>query len=229
MTCSVVLDFASRRVLRSEGPVQTVLLPPGSTLKPFVLSALLDSGKLTVSEAIPCPLRLIIAGRSFSCTHPRMATPLTAAPAIAYSCNHFVAAVAKRFAPGELARYLAHAGFAAARVKPATDQVLQSLGVQHIAVTPNDLVFAYRGLAAGAHPAILEGLESAVEFGTAQGAAVKGMRVAGKTGTAPGNAAWFAGFAPSRQPRAVVVVLAGGRSGGADAAPLAAKLLEGLR
>jgi cell division protein FtsI/penicillin-binding protein 2 len=74
------------------------------------------------------------------------------------------------------------------------------------------------------------GLEGAVEFGTAQLARVPGIAVAGKTGsvqTAAGaGIAWFAGFAPSRSPRVVVTVMLQGHSGGADAAPVAAKLLE---
>jgi cell division protein FtsI/penicillin-binding protein 2 len=38
--------------------------------------------------------------------------------------------------------------------------------------------------------------------------------------------AWFAGFAPSREPSAVVTVMLQGRSGGADAAPVAGRILE---
>jgi len=103
---------------------------------------------------------------------------------------------------------------------------LQALGEHGIAVTPSDLVLAWQALAARAHGPILEGLEGAVEFGTAQRARVPGFTVAGKTGTAPGNAAWFAGFAPSRNARFIAVVLAPGHSGGADAAPLAAELFR---
>jgi cell division protein FtsI/penicillin-binding protein 2 len=80
---------------------------------------------------------------------------------------------------------------------------------------------------------ILAGLEGAVDFGTAQLARVSGFRVAGKTGTtrsAAGNSiAWFAGFLPSRAPDTVVTVMLAGRSGGADAAPVAAQILEAYR
>ena len=66
-----------------------------------------------------------------------------------------------------------------------------------------------------------------MEFGTAQRAAVKGLVVAGKTGsvrTAAGaHIAWFAGFTADM----VVVVMLQGRSGGADAAPEAAEVLRG--
>jgi len=224
MTCSILMDFATRRILRASGPVQAIVAPPGSTLKPFVLSALLDAGKIRANEKIPCPIELVIKGRSFSCSHPAMASPMTVATAIAYSCNTFIARVAERFAPGELARYLAHAGLAASRVRGITDQRLQALGVEHVSAALSDLEFGYHTLATRSNPAILEGLEGAVEYGTAQGAQLERMKVAGKTGSAPGNAAWFAGFAPSRGPRAILVVLTGGKSGGADAAPLSRDL-----
>jgi cell division protein FtsI/penicillin-binding protein 2 len=72
---------------------------------------------------------------------------------------------------------------------------------------------------------IMEGLEGAVAFGSAQGAQLKNMQVAGKTGSAfPW--AWFAGFAPSRNPEVAVVAIVEGRSGGADAAPVAGEMLR---
>jgi len=52
---------------------------------------------------------------------------------------------------------------------------------------------------------ILDGMEDAVEYGTAQLARLEGIKVAGKTGsirTADGaRLAWFGGFAPSRSPK----------------------------
>jgi penicillin-binding protein 2 len=70
-------------------------------------------------------------------------------------------------------------------------------------------------------------MEEAVEFGTSQLARVPGATVAGKTGSVPSaRVAWFAGFAPSRAPSVVVVVMLQGRSGGADAAPIAARILQ---
>ena len=80
---------------------------------------------------------------------------------------------------------------------------------------------------------ILEGMEDAVEYGTAQLARLDGIKVAGKTGsirTADGaRTAWFGGFAPSRAPEVVVAVMVQGRSGGADAAPVAGKILAAYR
>jgi peptidoglycan glycosyltransferase len=69
-----------------------------------------------------------------------------------------------------------------------------------------------------------------VRRGTGTAAAIDGVQVAGKTGTAEvadaESHAWFAGFAPSRDPQVVVVVLIeNGGSGGSVAAPVAQQVL----
>ena len=70
------------------------------------------------------------------------------------------------------------------------------------------------------------GMADAVSFGTAQRAQVTGLKVSGKTGSVRTPAglylAWFAGFTDA----AVVTVMLQGRSGGADAAPVAGRILE---
>jgi cell division protein FtsI/penicillin-binding protein 2 len=148
--------------------------------------------------------------------------------ALAYSCNGFTAHVAERFEPGELARGLERFGIGrtqAAATREASQ--LQALGEERVLVNPMELAQAYRQIALGGEPAITGGLADAVEFGTAQRAAVPGLAVAGKTGsvrTAAGaHIAWFAGFTAAM----VVVVMLQGRSGGADAAPVAAEVLRG--
>jgi penicillin-binding protein 2 len=77
------------------------------------------------------------------------------------------------------------------------------------------------------------------EGGTGAAARIAGLDVAGKTGTAQMVAkskaslgqdhAWFAAFAPAREPEAVVVVLVErGGKGGQVAAPIARKILNAL-
>jgi len=73
---------------------------------------------------------------------------------------------------------------------------------------------------------------------TGRGAAVPGIRIGGKTGTAQvqdarnvkiGQTTWFASFAPYEQPRyAVVVMVENGVSGGTTCAPIAGKIYSAL-
>jgi cell division protein FtsI/penicillin-binding protein 2 len=82
-------------------------------------------------------------------------------------------------------------------------------------------------------------LEAAVQEGSGQGAAVPGLRTAGKTGTAVSGAdpkrLWghFVGFAPADAPRWVVCVSAevpeGSYAGGAVAAPAFARIVTALQ
>lgn len=78
---------------------------------------------------------------------------------------------------------------------------------------------------------VREAMVGVVQGGTGQAAAVPGVEVAGKTGTAenPQGAphAWFVGFAPAQEPQvAVVLVLENAGGGGSHAAPLASRLLQ---
>ncbi|OPY57188.1 MAG: Penicillin-binding protein A [Pelotomaculum sp. PtaU1.Bin035] len=78
---------------------------------------------------------------------------------------------------------------------------------------------------------IKDGMVDAVRYGTAGAAAVSGMQVAGKTGSAQNprgqTHAWFIGFAPADQPRlAVAVILENAGPGGTVAAPVAGRLLS---
>jgi penicillin-binding protein 2 len=247
--CALLLNLRDGRMLvEGANTARQWMASPGSTIKPISLLALIEANKLAAEEEYFCPGRLVLNGRSLDCTHPYTGVPMNVSRAVAYSCNCAVAHFAQRFETGELARNLERAGLCsvtrlirgeedigrvdALSAGPATQ--LQALGESGIAVTPLELLVAYKHLAMRAldrrvQP-ITEGLEGAVEFGTAQGARLDRVRVAGKTGsvvTVTGaHAAWFAGFAPSRAPVVATVVLVQGRSGGADAAPLAGRLLR---
>jgi len=235
---SVLVDRKTRRLIAAHAPELAggSAAPPGSTMKPLVLNALLERGLLRPGDAFPCPHDLRLAGRSFDCSHPPLSVPFTARTAIAYSCNCFVAHYAPRFRAGELASEIERCGLVsrtnwfgesegAGRVWNALPE-LQSLGEDGVLVTPASLAMAYCRLASRAAPAVLAGMEDAVDFGTAQRAQVAGLKVAGKTGSARTPAgiylAWFAGFTDT----AVVTVMLQAKSGGADAAPVAARILE---
>ena len=241
----VLIDATTRRPLAVHAPelAGRLLLPPGSTVKPFSIAALMESGKLRSTDSFRCPGTLEIGGRNLTCSHPADLPPILPRTAIAWSCNNFVARYAARFEPGELERALSRFGLLSRTAwldEEATgeftrgDPRLQALGESGVLVTPAAVAMAYTRLAVASARAsmasVLGGMEDAVEFGTAQHARVAGLKVAGKTGSvraADGaHLAWFAGFVPSVAPRYVVTVMLQGRSGGADAAPVAGRILE---
>ncbi len=132
-----------------------------------------------------------------------------------------------------------------------------ALGESYILVTPAQLLMAYSAVAtrgsifrlwrstdartapiierrlklqSATWETLARGLEECVRQGTGHAAAVEGVRVAGKTGTATiggGKAhAWFVGYAPVDSPRIALVVLLARGTGARDAAPLAGRILR---
>jgi len=243
----VIVDVATRAVLAAHGMDVASLRreAPGSTLKPFLLMALLETGKLDPKQQFICLRPLKIGSAQMDCTHPVEVRQLDAAEAIAYSCNSYVAQVAPRLNGVELVELLRRAGFDTASglvaqeargriVQPANLEELQleALGYRGIEVTPLELLEAYRKLALrkrqedlGVDAPVFSGLEGAVTFGMAHAASVDGMKIAGKTGTSVARNTqqthgFFVGYAPAEKPEiAVVVFLAKGR--GLDAAAIA--------
>ncbi len=140
----------------------------------------------------------------------------------------------------------------------AAEKARAALGEGSVSVTPAQLLLAYSAIATrgqvfrlwrppsrqtgtGARQVKLKaetfdilraGLEECVRSGTGHGAAVKGVRVAGKTGTAAAldgsraTHAWFVGFAPVEAPEIALVVLLERGTGARDAAPLAGRILN---
>jgi penicillin-binding protein 2 len=136
-------------------------------------------------------------------------------------------------------------------------EVVVAAGHGPLEVTLLELAVAYARLGAALsapHPRvpdalraeILTGLRRVVNGpdGTGRAAAVPGLDLVGKTGTAEGTSfaedragakarpenGWFVGFTPSERPsRVVAVVVLGQGSGGKTAAPIAGRLFAGLR
>ena len=79
---------------------------------------------------------------------------------------------------------------------------------------------------------LTDGLRACVEDGSCRAAAIPGVSVAGKTGTAAAldgsgvTHAWFVGYAPVEAPEVALVVFLRRGTGGANAAPLAAQILK---
>jgi cell division protein FtsI/penicillin-binding protein 2 len=225
--CALLLDLRTQKLIATNGNPQSaqLLLPPGSTLKPFTLTALLRTDHLRPDAEFFCPRTLTLQGRSFDCVHPRTPDPIRIDTALAYSCNCFVAHAAARLEPGELSRLLRPFALYPQPCEGERQQ-MQSIGEFGIAVTPEALLRAYAQLSARTEPPILAGLEGAVEFGTAQLARISWAKLAGKTGsthTAKQFVGWFAAFLPGQ---VAVAVMLSGKHGGSDAAPVAAQILN---
>jgi cell division protein FtsI/penicillin-binding protein 2 len=251
----VVLDIGSGHLVTARHLVEAArtLAAPGSTLKPLVLYGLVDKGRWDPSRRVACTRKLRIGGRSLDCSHPA-ADPMNAREALTWSCNSYFAAVAAGLAPGELRGLLAPTGLlgqtwlargtqggeatAEFREPQTADQrSLALLGVDGIRVTPLELASAYRWLAmqlaehagSAAAEVVGLGLQDSASFGMAGAAALGGVPVAGKTGTASlgpgtGSHGWFVGLAPAERPKVVVLVyLPAGR--GTGAARVAAEVL----
>jgi cell division protein FtsI/penicillin-binding protein 2 len=139
------------------------------------------------------------------------------------------------------------------------DKARAALGEGTVTATPAQVLLAYSAIATGGKvfrlepsagkrrsPSLLRtirlqpttfavlraGLEECVRSGTCQAAAVPGIRVAGKTGTASGldgsgkTHAWFVGYAPAESAEVALVVFLDRGTGTRDAAPLAGQILN---
>jgi cell division protein FtsI/penicillin-binding protein 2 len=243
----IVQDVVSGSILAARGLDVAAhrLDRPGSTLKPFVLMALLDSGRLDPRQRILCRRTLTIGRTRMDCTHPADVTQIDAEAAIAWSCNTYVSEAATRLSAHELVQAFRRAGFDSPTGRAPNEAIgtvplpgnreelqLEALGSWGIEVTPLELLEAYRKLAlrrrdgsTGADAPVFAGLADSVAFGMAHAAFVADMSVAGKTGTASSKDSarshgFFVGYAPAEKPEMVVLVyLENGR--GMDAAAVA--------
>lgn len=137
-------------------------------------------------------------------------------------------------------------------------KALAVLGEVGVTVTPAQLLMAYSALAMhgemfqlnpsgqqkapdlesvvtlhdATYDVLNEGLRGCVQYGSCRAAAVPGVTVEGKTGTANSldgsriTHAWFVGFAPAEHPEVAIVILLKRGTGGANAAPLAGQILK---
>lgn len=249
---AVVLDVHSGQIIASShlDVAARRVVPPGSSIKPFTLLELLQSGKVAAQTALLCKRFVSIDGHKLDCSHPKTDQPVDPAEALAYSCNSYFTEVALRLTPAELQSSLVRDGFASltgltsgevsgsVSLGQSAQQVqLQAIGEWGIRVTPLEMVKAYRTLALSSttHNVKLEplfaGLEQSASYGMGRGAKPNGMNIAGKTGTAvadegPWTHAWFAGYAPSDDPKIVLVVFLEKGHGGSDAAGVAHEIFD---
>jgi cell division protein FtsI/penicillin-binding protein 2 len=228
---AVVLDARTGAVLASAGPPRRGA--PGSTLKPLLLEYALEHGIVRPETEVYCHRNLHVGGRALRCTHPADQPVFTAESALAQSCNTWFAEMARRFSGPELDSTLqtTHLPHAAMNMANAEERQLAVLGLNGVTASPLELARAYRDLLERMPPAgpVARGLKESVDSGMANPAAVSGVTLLGKTGTAgdPGEAwthGWFAGAIPGR----LVVVIYVPRGDGGTAARLAQKFIQAI-
>jgi len=247
----VVLEIGSGKLLASAhlAEASRTLAAPGSTLKPLILYFALESGRWDPQRRVACSRRMRIGSHQLNCSHPET-DPLDAEQALAWSCNSYFAAMAASLTAEELSEALSERNLLAAtglrdgeslaefRLPRSREQIqLAALGVEGIRVTLPEMAEAYRSLAIelAAHPqsmaarTVRAGLSASASFGMADAAALGGVPVAGKTGTASAESGgathgWFAGLVPAESPRIVLAVYVP-TGHGSDAAQIAANIL----
>jgi cell division protein FtsI/penicillin-binding protein 2 len=196
---AVVAEVSTGEILAAQGMEVAAhrLVRPGSAVKPFVLMALLESGKLSASQRLLCRRPLQIGGVRMDCAHPSSIVDLNAEEAIAYSCNSYFAEAATRLSGAELAQAFRRAGLDSpsgmvkeesnGRIETPQDREmlqLEALGARGIEVTALELLGAYRKLAMR----MREGVGAA---------AIEGGTSAAPTSTGNRSAAVFAGLEQS--------------------------------
>jgi cell division protein FtsI/penicillin-binding protein 2 len=247
----LVLEIGSGRVLASAHlpEASRTLATPGSTLKPMILYYALAAERWEATRRVACSRQMRIGSHQLNCSHPTT-EPMNAEQALTWSCNSYFAELAAQLTPEQLRQALSARGLLAATGLTAQESVaafreprtreqvqLAALGVEGIRVTLPELAEAYRSLAialaahtqTAASKTVTAGLSDSASFGMAGAAALGGVPIAGKTGTASAESGgathgWFVGLAPDESPRVVVAVyMPVGH--GSDAAQVAAILL----
>ncbi|WP_263359722.1 penicillin-binding transpeptidase domain-containing protein [Acidicapsa ligni] len=228
---AVVLDPRTGAVLASAGKQRRG--SPGSAIKPLLLEYALEHGIVRPEMEVYCRRDLHVGGRALPCTHPADHPVFTAESALAESCNTWFAEMARRFSGPALeeAFHEFHLQHASMNLVNVEQRQLAVLGLDGVSVSPLEMGRAYRDLLSRMprDGVIARGLRDSVSYGMADPAAVKGVDILGKTGTASdaGEAwthGWFVGAIPGRY---VLVVYVPHGDGG-TAARLAQKFFRDI-
>jgi penicillin-binding protein 2 len=248
---------------------------PGSTFKPVVALAGLESGSIDERYSVHCPGYVTLYGHTYHCWDKKGHGTLSLHNGIVHSCDTYFFTIGNKMGIDNLALYADMVGFGhatgvdlpgeAVGGVPSPAQVLHvyhrkwyagetpsvAIGQGDLKVTPIQLARAIGGIAMGGvwhtphlvksdaaaakitewplDPVhvqdVVDGMYGVVnEFGTGAQAAIPGIELCGKTGSAQlasvelaksaaglamnlKDNAWFVGFAPRRAPEIVVVAL----------------------
>jgi penicillin-binding protein 2 len=264
---------------------------PGSTFKPIVTIAGLETGMLDPETTVHCPGSATFYGHTFKCDEVHGTVDLHRA--IVHSCDVYFFTLGNRMGVDRIAEYAQLAGIGKKTgvdlpnekegLMPSTKWKLRAkrekwyagetisvaIGQGQVEVTPIQLATALGGLVSGGiwykphlvknaridpprradfRPenvaTIVSGMCGVVnEGGTGASAAIPGLEICGKTGTAQrisndlakSNKAlglamkdngWFVGFFPRESPEIVVVALSEGGGKGALSAPIVRDIIK---
>lgn len=202
---------------------------PGSTIKPFIAAAAIDTGVSTETKSYDCQSPYYVEGKKFTNYNPNV-NSASLTEAIQKSINICLIKVSQEAGAPVIRKKLTEFGFDVdswwqTNQNDDLQLAMASLG-ENIPVTIESLTKSYAILANNGYPfnkantpvvsettrkSINRMLEKAVVNGTGKFAAIPGIAVAGKTGTVIENneryLALFAGYVPADSPRYAMVVV----------------------
>jgi beta-lactamase regulating signal transducer with metallopeptidase domain len=228
-----VIAFAEASKNKNQSSWKSRVFSPGSTIKPFIAAAAIDSGTSSETKNYDCHAPYSIEGKTFTDYYVSQG-PTSLTQAIARSSNLCLIKVSQETGLPVIRKKLAEFGFDMntwwqANQSDELQLAMASVG-ENIPVTIDSLAKSYAILANLGHPfkggeapiisatttnSINHILENVVTNGTGKLAAIPGVNVAGKTGTvaehinlAQGeHLALFAGYLPVNTPRYAMVVV----------------------
>ena len=156
----LVMDPRTGRLLAAVNPrlATRQAFPPGSTIKPFLALAALESGRIHRTERRRCRGGERRETRNLLCSHRSFASPLTLTQALAHSCNDYFLALGERLGEGATLGFLRRWGFgeptgwsageSAGRLPQTGWSREGALGTEaELLVTPLQLLRGYQGIA----------------------------------------------------------------------------------
>lgn len=224
-----LIAFAESGNDKNQNSWKSRVFSPGSTIKPFIAAAAIDSGNSSETKNYDCHSPYYIEGKTFTNYNSNIESA-SLAEAIAKSINVCLIRVSQETGLTVIRKKLTEFGFDTntwwqADRSDDLQLAMASLG-ENIPVTIESLTKSYAILANKGHSfdkgnraiisettitSINHMLENAVTNGTGKLAGIPGISVAGKTGTVIANKdkhlALFAGYVPADNPRYVLLVV----------------------
>ncbi|MDP1602482.1 MAG: penicillin-binding transpeptidase domain-containing protein [Legionella sp.] len=230
-----IIAFAEAGKDKNQNSWKSRVFSPGSTIKPFIAAAAIDSGKSSESKLYDCPSPYHVEGRTFTNSHTEInSVSVSLTDALSKSINTCLIKVAQDAGPTVIRKKLGEFGFDMNSWWEANQsdniQLAKASVGEDVPVTAETLVKSFAILANKGHVygknsgyavseitanSVTRMLEKSVQNGTAIRAAIPGVSVAGKTGTVSENVnvangkhlSLFAGFVPADKPQYVMLVV----------------------